>query len=413
MLGVRVPVVASLMFALWAGPAAAAQLGYITEYRTGLHDSRIAGLTAGPDHDVWFTDHGKHPAIGRITPTGEITEFSVGLQAKSSPQGIAAGPDGNLWFTNAGKHPAIGRITPTGEITEFSAGLLADNASDPGAITAGPDGNLWFADLAYDVQDPRVGQITPSGQITEFELANGDSHDLGGIAAGPDGNLWLAESNAVAIGRITPNGQLSQFTTDRIPDSNGAPNPVDITAGPDGDMWAVLSATGPRSDVVRVTTDGTVTKVTSAFQPANNSTLANIAAGPDGNLWLTEDGWLGPSVDRMTPQGHVTAFTQGLAMLGASKPGAITKGDDGDMWFADNGPSPAIGRITTAGPAPAGRLTPVITCPQRLSAFTAPLCSIEQTRRPPAASSTAATLITGGFNQIMARGPPGPVTAGL
>jgi streptogramin lyase len=46
---------------------------------------------------------------------GSITEFS--LPFGSAPFGITAGPDGNLWFTESGK---IGRITPSGTITEFS-----------------------------------------------------------------------------------------------------------------------------------------------------------------------------------------------------------------------------------------------------------------------------------------------------
>ena len=33
---------------------------------------------------------------------------------------ITTGPDGNLWFTSGGNNCAsIGRITPSGEITEF------------------------------------------------------------------------------------------------------------------------------------------------------------------------------------------------------------------------------------------------------------------------------------------------------
>jgi virginiamycin B lyase len=38
--------------------------------------------------------------IGRITPTGTITELPIPT-ANSGPAGIAAGADGNLWFTEA------------------------------------------------------------------------------------------------------------------------------------------------------------------------------------------------------------------------------------------------------------------------------------------------------------------------
>src|SRR6266566_3707810 len=70
--------------------------------------------------------------------SGKIREFAVPT-AGSSPAGITVGPDGDLWFAEAaGK---IGRITPAGSITEFA---IPTANSEPFGITAGPDGNLWF-----------------------------------------------------------------------------------------------------------------------------------------------------------------------------------------------------------------------------------------------------------------------------
>ena len=42
--------------------------------------------------------------IGRITPAGVITEFPI-PHGRSGPAGITAGPDGNLWFTESGRQP--------------------------------------------------------------------------------------------------------------------------------------------------------------------------------------------------------------------------------------------------------------------------------------------------------------------
>ena len=42
--------------------------------------------------------------IGRITTAGVITEFPIPT-AGSGPAGIAAGPDGNLWFTEVDRQP--------------------------------------------------------------------------------------------------------------------------------------------------------------------------------------------------------------------------------------------------------------------------------------------------------------------
>jgi serine/threonine protein kinase len=69
---------------------------------------------------VWFTTHQASPTGGsqsptggiHTTPAGSITEFDVPT-ANSQPLEITAGPDGNLWFTD--HVSAIGRITPSGK----------------------------------------------------------------------------------------------------------------------------------------------------------------------------------------------------------------------------------------------------------------------------------------------------------
>jgi streptogramin lyase len=107
-------------------------------------------------------------AIGRVTPSGEITAFGECLHTGpqyTGPNSITAGPDGNVWFTNfttrslpnVGTPPGIGRITPSGEITEYRAGL--QYASSPDGIVAGPDGALWFTDRELS----SIGRIVPSG----------------------------------------------------------------------------------------------------------------------------------------------------------------------------------------------------------------------------------------------------------
>ncbi len=123
---------------------------------------------------------------------GTIEEFPTPT-AFSLPAGITAGPDGNLWFAEAlGNN--IGRITPHGKITEFPAPA-------PQFITVGPDGNLWFT--ALDGNNT-IDRITTSGAITEFPIPTAKSRPLG-ITAGPahTSEVWFTESQASKIGRIT------------------------------------------------------------------------------------------------------------------------------------------------------------------------------------------------------------------
>jgi streptogramin lyase len=56
--------------------------------------------------------------------------------AGSVPFAIAPGRDGDMWFTDAGRRPAIGRITPSGQITEFSQGLARGSVPFETAVGA-------------------------------------------------------------------------------------------------------------------------------------------------------------------------------------------------------------------------------------------------------------------------------------
>ena len=125
-------------------------------------------------------------------PAGTITEFGGSL---SEPAGITAGPDGNLWFTELGGGAdttgKIGRITTSGVITQFGGSLSA-----PVQITTGPDGNLWFTEESIN---GKIGRITTAGVITEF---GGSLSAPTGITTGPDGNLWFTEAGINSMGGL-------------------------------------------------------------------------------------------------------------------------------------------------------------------------------------------------------------------
>src|SRR5262249_20513604 len=87
-----------------------------------------------------------------------VTEFPIPIidVLSSRPEGITRGPDGNLWFTEADAN-RIGRITPTGVVTQFSAGITPN--SQPAQITARPDGKLWVTQTRGETGRP----VTPAG----------------------------------------------------------------------------------------------------------------------------------------------------------------------------------------------------------------------------------------------------------
>lgn len=172
--------------------------GVITRFPTPTVDGcRVFGanpvcdITVGPDGNLWFTET-QAKNIGKITPSGQITEYLADGPGGEFFYGITAGPDGNLWVADSGSD--IIRITPAGVITFFNRQGLV-----PIEITSGPDGNVWFTDRASD----SIGRITPTGVITLFPTPSPTS-DPEGIARGSDGKLYFTEVSARKIGQIDP-----------------------------------------------------------------------------------------------------------------------------------------------------------------------------------------------------------------
>jgi len=303
----------------------------VTEFSSGISaNAYLYGITAGPDGNIWFTEY-SGSRIGRITPTGVVTEFK--LSALQYPTSITAGPDGNLWFIESGYNgwnPNIGRITPTGVVTEFS---LGGGTPSPSGIVAGPDGNLWITLFDY------IARMTTNGVESFVPILHSFEFPRC-ITAGPDGNLWYtlgASGFRSTIARMTPAGVITEFSTG-IDSGGGYPC---IVAGPDGNLWF----TGYNDNLIgRITPAGVVTRFSAGISA--NAYPYSITAGPDGNLWFTEPG--ANKIGRITPSGVVTEFSTGIS-AGAG-PTGITAGPDGNIWFTEQGVN-RIGRITIAGSA--------------------------------------------------------------
>jgi len=296
-------------------------IGTVTEFSAGISGNPY-DITTGPDGNLWFV---KYDRIGRITPAGVVTEFSVGITPTAGPFGITAGPDGNLWFTEwGGGH--IGRITPAGVVTEFSgvSGYVMD-------ITTGVDGNLWFTgNLNYS-----IGRITPAGVVTYFSA--GISGNPLRITTGPDGNLWFTDSYKNRIGRISPAGVVTEFSVGITANADL----YDITAGPDGNLW-FTERNGNR--IGRITPSGVVTEfsvgITAGAYPQW------ITAGPDGNLWFTE--WGVGRIGRITSGVGTTSYTLNVSSVN----GTVTSAPAGIKCGANCWASFALGTPVTLTATP-------------------------------------------------------------
>ena len=78
----------------------------------------------------------------------------------------------------------------------------------------------------------------------------------------------------------------------------------------------------------------------------SNAVLVDITAGPDGNLWFTEGYAFGAQtqIGRITPAGATTYYS----IPSRSSEGGITAGPDGNLWFTEYRSS-KIGKLTPSG----------------------------------------------------------------
>jgi streptogramin lyase len=117
---------------------------------------------------------------------------------------------------------------------------------------------------------------------------------------------------------------------------------------------------------------GQISEFSSGLNPGSN--LAQVRAGPDGNLWFSDRAG---AVGRITPDGTITEFSRGTTkaigridpttgtitefssgLNAGSGPGGTGPGPDGNLWFTDQGTISAMGRIGVGAPAASVNLRP-------------------------------------------------------
>jgi virginiamycin B lyase len=275
-------------------------------------------LTLGPDGNIWFggTKDGPESAVdvvGRVTPDGQITEFALPVrgEAELGISSIAAGHDGYLYFTEPNAN-RLGRVNASGEISEE---VLPNPGSGPRAIATAADGTLWFSEEAGD----RVGHFFPvAGLLRERQLSPGARPT--GIAARGDGTVWLAESGLGGFAMLTWEGG-SEFG---IPFPKAVPD--DAVAGPEGNVWFTEEG-GPW--LGRVTS---AAQTTSRFErlsvPARRGTQ-RLAFGPAGDFWYTT----GSRIGSASPD----YWSADLACLPGGcdlTPAALAAGSEGSLWYS-------------------------------------------------------------------------------
>ena len=177
------------------------------------------------------------------------------------------------------------------------------------------------------------------GTITEYPIpVTGTPY---GIASGPDGNLWFTDSGNAAggskVGHMTPGGAITASNVVSLP---GTPNQNGlagaIAAGPDGNLW--LSHNGAVDSVPR-----TVTATSQITEYPFSGGIQDVLAGPDNRIWLTSGPGGTAQIGAMATDGTPSNYPHSSWTNGTF---GITVGADNNLWV---GLGNAIGVVDTSG----------------------------------------------------------------
>src|SRR3954454_8007757 len=322
-------VIASVAFAVLAGPAEAAQ---VTEVpippgaAAGAHGARV--VTQGPGGMLWFTDHADK-SVGRVGTDGVFLP-RIPTHDSRAPEDIAASADGWVYWTVDSDE--LEWRNPNGVV-----GYSALNSLYTYGVAVAADGTVFWTDRNYS--PPMLGRVCKGVASTTCQVLPGQSSPPArqtDITLGPDGKWWVTGFEEDRVRRVT-----SGLDPDLAIDLPSGSHPYRIVWGPDDNMWATDYGA---SSLDRITTAGVRTR----FPLPPGTGPNDIVTGPDGALWFTE--FDAGRIGRLTTGGQFNDFPLPTPN---SHPWGITVGPDGAIWFTE-ATSGNVGRLVLDQPGGGG-----------------------------------------------------------
>lgn len=249
------------------------------------------------------------------------------LAAGLQPGAVALGPDHRMWFGDT-LSATIGAVTTGGTPTTYAV------AGVPGHILAGPDGEVWFTEQggAWGVD---VLNTDGSSRARFTNL----SYSAYGITVGPDNKMWVAEGRDLA--QFGWNATGAPVLLNEYPLTASVESYEDIVSGPNGHLWVVEDGVAGSDAILEV--DPSHGSVVNTFpMPATTDATFGLVAGTDGKLWFVD--YTAKTVVSMTTSGTFAAKSL------TAEPTALTTGPDGAIWVTENFPD-RIARLDTVSGA--------------------------------------------------------------
>jgi len=238
---------------------------------------------------------------------------------------LALDTTGNLFVSCYGD-PYIHKISPQGIVSNwqpisFVTGIALDSMA-----------NLYFA--ANVGGTTRIGKVSPAGVITTIGFDTSSS--IGQLALDRNGNTYLTTASNSGYGRIdkmTPDGQVSVVLDSLF-------NPSGLAIANDGSIYCTNYSVPAYSNTKGVVTKISPSGAVSTFAHINYGGYAGITLDAGNTLYVTnfDQMWALGSVVRVTPDGTTTKLTSGNLMF----PTGIVQDKNGNFYVTQMNSSPGV-----------------------------------------------------------------------
>jgi hypothetical protein len=308
------------------------------------------GVLVAPDGSIWVIEGGVggDTTIEMVDPvSGQVVEAMMGETARV----VEVTPDGEQNVAAVLPSVHVGEDFVGGARLALLDGRLYATSGEWLGVLG--DEALPLMGVVVEIAD---GEATTAADVWEIErTTNPDgvqvhSHPYG-LAAGPDGNLWVADAGANSLFTVDPDTGAVEWvaTFDAMPGVFPNPNrggemltdpvPTGVAFDADGNTYVSLLSGAPfipgSAKVVKVDAAGEVSDYATGL-----TMLTDLTAGPDGNLYAVQFAVFtdqGPTLN----SGAIIRISEGdgstPVVEGLSFPTSVDFDEAGDAYVTING----------------------------------------------------------------------------
>ncbi len=212
---------------------------FISTFATGVEDA--AGLTFGPDHNLYVANAADPGAVSKINGTTGALIMQLTGGGLSDPEGLVFGPDGNLYVANVVGNDIVRFNGATGAFMDIFVAAGSGGLQSPRDLAFGPDGNIYVTSSGNTGGVLRYSAAT-GAFLNAFVPPGSDLFLPRQLVFGPDSNLYVGNFGMGSIERF--NGATGAFIDTFIPAGSGG------LGGPTFLVFQATSAAVPEPSAV-------------------------------------------------------------------------------------------------------------------------------------------------------------------